>query len=672
MISIGKQFFIWREMRTMGNNQTNKKIYEELKYSLVQTNKKLNNFYQQQTSLTEQDSFTRFLNVRFNDVLAKRGDFLATLQSLQTRKLELFQNLVAILSLEFYSVKINNNSHAILNIFDIFSIVNSALVKSNIAEYMKLLGLNLSGTSTEASEKENFRKYFDAKLTELIKLIKSTIEKDSIRTSTHLTLGITEEEYKILYLFYKLSTSVVSAENDYAEITRLTDEIFYLNGAKSVFFYSFYVRLDTLIKNSLDSIRSFLSVEEYRKNNTPNYSDAYIKDILTFSREFNTKLEEISDIFNVNFEEIEFQGIYEKIKTINVNIRDSIENFLSEFTDSVILLDNYIENYSPFANLPIGQQNVLAESLNVLEELATLNTVELNLPFQFNQKFFSLYSSDTNIKTFSEWTSSAEEYFSSDIYTMFMLYFVSQIKQLEKTTTTTKIDVNIIKRMINYNVLSMVKDSSIPINYITDGIDGMRVIMEKEKNLETNYSLKVFSDVNNDLVPSTLKILLPKMESLDYITFKEYLDVTSGLNVQEFEDRIVFLILEEIARKKKDINRVLGALTEVFSQNKVNFKTLFVESAVRKALKKVLDYIKEDLTTYNNSTGEIILNETVLESSTIFLLDSFVSGNALSESVMNSILADYRAVWNFYYNNSYETLIDLAIKPGDLKDFLNQ
>jgi hypothetical protein len=654
----------------MSKNEKDKRIYELLKSNLIQTNKVINSSLKEGVQLTEQELFVKDLNTSFNEIMDNRKEALVSFDTLLLKKSSIFQNLLSAISAEFYSTKINNNTIQIMNILDLLSIINSEVTQDNIRKYLNILGTNLNSISTEVYEKQTLISYFDNQLTQLISFIKPSIIKADIGTDTFIELGVTEEEYKILFLFYKLSLSSTITQNDYSEVTLIADELFYPRGAGSKFIFSFYNRLNKLMKQVIDYSKSFEVIEEYRKIKDPAYSDDYIRDIKGFFDELATELVKISDVFSITSEQAEMQGVYNTINTINLNIRNSVENFMDEFLDSVKLIDNYIENYFPFINPMSLITDIFSGSIKVLEDI-TINTIsELDfLPNDFNERFTPLYDSGPTIERFSLWIKSASAFINAEVYDLFIMYAALQIKKIESAVSTGKLDANIIKRMTNYAFLSMSKRNEIPVENINNTF---RNVVEKEKNLEINYKIKVAENVNDDMIPSTLKILLPGLEAIDFIDFNNYL---KNEDAENFEKTIIFFIIEEMSKRKKNINNIIRNAVNVFTQNKINFKTVFTEYAIRKALEKLIRYLSDEtnpLVEYDNLTGEISNNQTVLDASTIFLLDSFVSGNTFSKTITDQIIADYKVVWNFFYSSSTPTLIDLALKDGPLKNFLNR
>jgi len=116
-----------------------------------------------------------------------------------------------------------------------------------------------------------------------------------------------------------------------------------------------------------------------------------------------------------------------------------------------------------------------------------------------------------------------------------------------------------------------------------------------------------------------------------------------------FINKIYYSILEAILENKKTLNQTLLSLLDIYAIRGENFKSIFIEMIVRKALKSIATYCDD--------------KETIIKD--IYPILSYVN-NIEIDLENQQIIADYKKIRNKFYSEDKNNLTDILDIESDL------
>jgi hypothetical protein len=632
-------------------------IFDELKQALMAKNSAINTEEVEQKNLNKDELKIRELNNAFSLIIKEREALFENYDNLMLKKIEILQSALTFLIASFYSSKIDLHTKNILASIDVINTFNTNEFRERVTRYIQLSNLKINDQPVDNELLNSLKQYFFTKLNELLLALDKHI---LLSTATYalniipLLPTLSEQEAAVVDLIGLLA--LTDTDNTYNDISYKASIIF---GANSNFADSFIEVITSNLKNIDNHVRSFIFLEDYRRENDPVYSDFYTVSIYSEFQNIGAGdiLAEVSTLKSV-----EDQNVYGLIDGYNTKLKTLIEKGLIDSLQAIKEADNFINRYSPILRQKQEYVDSMFKSIQIIEELSETNFDNINLndirlgdfvlKFPVKNEFVYLFTSESEIETFSKWNDVILLYLSGfpSLFDRFILYIGSMLKKFslgifsEETSLSYK----------NYGLLRLIKSDSIqPIYFLSEFLNKLSL----EKKINTLYDINIVENVNDDMLPSPLKSVLPGLETIDFIDFNEYLLDEDDFDEADFEKHINFLILSEIARKKKNLSDAIDTIIRLFQDKKFNFKTLYVENQLRNILTKIQTVIRDssnDPALYSEQNQKITLNNTVLSNKTLSSLELFLVDSENKIDLNEKIIEDYRILWKYYYANTEE------------------
>jgi hypothetical protein len=631
-------------------------IFDELKQALMAKNSAINTEEVEQKNLNKDELKIRELNNAFSLIIKEREALFENYDNLMLKKIEILQSALTFLIASFYSSKIDLHTKNIIASIDIINTFNTNEFRERVTRYIQLSNLKINDQPVDNELLNSLKQYFFTKLNELLLALDKPILLSTATYAANITPllpTLSEQEAAVVDLIGLLA--LTDTDNTYNDISYKASIIF---GANSNFADSFVEVITSNLKNIDNHVRSFIFLEDYRRENDPIYSDLYTSSIYSEFQNIGAGdiLAEVSTLKSV-----EDQNVYGLIDGYNTKLKTLIEKGLLDSLQAVKEADNFINRYSPILRQKQEYVDSMFKSIQIVEELSGTNFENINindirlgdfvLKFPVKNEFIYLFESNSEIETFLKWDSTISAYLSvsSSLFDRFILYIGSMLKKFtlsifsEETSLSYK----------NYGLLRLIKSDAIQQIYLLDDFISKLSLEKKINNL---YDINIVENVNDDMLPSPLKSVLPGLETIDFIDFNEYL-LDEAFNEDDFEKHISFLILSEIARKKKNLSDAIDTIIRLFQDKKFNFKTLYVENQLRNILTKIQTVIRDssnDPDLYSEENQKITLNNTILSNKTLSSLELFLVDSGTKIDLNEKIIEDYRTLWKYYYTNTEE------------------
>jgi hypothetical protein len=620
-------------------------IFEELKQALLSKNSAVEASRTDNLELNKDEQKIKQLNNSFSKIIKERDALLENYDMLISKKLEINQSIFTLLIAAFYSSKIDASIKSILSTIDFINTFNSNDFYDKVRVYIQSTNLKNNGQSIDEEALAALKKYFLFKLNEAMLILGQTLPANATYASDIIPLesSLPAKEYAVIDLIGLLALS--NPINTYNDIVYKAGIII---GTNSNFVLSFLDNITLSLKTIDNNIRSFVFIEDYREEKDKVYSDRYTKEIYTKFQRI-----ELADVITelTTLKAIEDQNLYELLSNYNLEIKSLIETSLLASLKAIKDADLFITKYSPILKYTENYDNSLFESTKLIEEIFNFDAESINARFPVRSEFIYLFDSTFEITKFLEWSTNFRNYLTSSpsIFDRFILYVGSMIKKFGAVSFASGVST----MYRNYGLLRLIKAGSVQTVYIQNSFSTK---LSDERKLNDLYDIIISENVNNEMLPSPLKTVLPGLETIDFIDFQEYLDMGSTFDEDEFEKRIRFLILSEIGKRKQNISNALETVMNLFQTKKFNFKTLYTENIIRSLLLKIKQIIQEDssMIEYSDNTETITINNTILSNKVIAMLDVFLVKNLEEVALNESLIDSYRDIWDYYYGSTTE------------------
>jgi hypothetical protein len=649
-------------------------------------------------SKTNPDQFNmRFI---FSKVLSSRDEVFKSFEKLLEIKLNLYEYSLTTFMALYYLKRVESLSNDLSQMLALLLLVSSNDLNSAVNDYLDRMNLvgqlggpvipeNLDDLKTAMENSkiiENYKNYFKRLAGIAINIftnetnpISTTFWNSSTKTANFQ--GINPFQNFRHFLIYTLQllwnanigtdfSKSIQTSSDYFDI--VFNEI--KKEAKRL--------LDAIVKN----YSSFISVEDLREKEDPYYYKDYSNIIKLKFESLREEMQKIS-FLDMTRQSVFFEtgnGYFSNFSTtpeslisflsnsqsisfiigfkFNI-VKNEILNIYSDNLSNIKLLDDYLDNYIPIIRFSKRYSDILRDSINILFKIPSLNLakaagasggqffprneeeaeklIETINSFNFDNLYFSfLEPLDNEIIDFETWNRTLlESLVSESIFSSLLLYIGKTLQNMYPGES---------RKYINYAVDKIVRQSSIPDSEVKEDYLNIK---RKELSLLKEYNLRVRENINNEKIPSSLKTLLPEMDVVELFSIKEILSVNDTItNPSPLADAIRFQFLKSVLANKERINEILVNVIDIFERNKYNFKSLYINYAIRTTLKQIMDYTENISTDITDETRSFVTSYT--DSNEEFLK-------------LIKIINDYREVWRFFYfNSTNQNLSQLILKPG--------
>jgi hypothetical protein len=635
-------------------------IFEELKQALLSKNSAVEASRADSLELNKDEQKIRELNDSFSKIIKERDALLENYDMLISKKLEINQSIFTLLIAAFYSSKIDASIKSILSTIDFINTFNSNEFYDRVKAYIQSWNLKNNEQSVDDEFLSNLKKYFSFKLNEAALILGIDLPDDANYTDDIMPLSssLSSREYAIIDLMGLLALS--NPINTYNDIVYKSGTLI---GTNSTFISSFLEDITLGLKTIDNNSRSFIFLEDYREEKDKIYSDVYTSDIYRKFQSIDLG-EVITEL--TTLKAIEDQNLYELLSNYSLEIKTSIEATFLESIKAIKEADSFITRYSPILKYTQNYDNFLFESTKTIEDIFNLDAESVDLRFPIRSEFIFLYNSTFEITKFSEWNAQFKQYLTSapSIFDRFILYVGSMLKKFGDELFSSELPT----LYRNYGLLRLIKAGSVQTVYIQDDFN---VKLSEERKLNDLYDIIISENVNNEMLPSPLKTVLPGLETIDFIDFQEYLEMVDpeDFDENELEKRVRFLILSEIGRRKQNLSNALETVITLFQAKKFNFKTLYIENIIRDILstiKSVISGLENQLdpnsaiVLYDSQTQTISTNNTIISNKVVAMLDVFLIKNSEEIALNESLINAYREIWNYYFGSAIE-LVEKAL-----------
>jgi hypothetical protein len=696
--------------------QAKENIYEELKSSLIRKNQQVSSLSAVTPRLDNKQKDVRDLNVIFDNIISRREAMFSKFDDLYGWKTNVLETMLSTFVAGYYSSEIDKNVNDIILSFDLFYIINSpefvSVFDSFMLEFSNVspVGFNAS-TSISLKIKQNFFRVelenYVAKILPDIEIsaladevlnYQNDIERFYLDNNLEITSSkLSEKQYKLIFLLAMLSAD----KTDGKPIPKVSNSVSYISEIaqlKTEIDQTGIYNTDEELFNSInkvkDLLKSFLLVETYREENDAAYYADGTQSLNDYFSEFNEQLSSITDIASLYREGVINFSLVEFIVNTNEKIKTTIVNIFDQAAESIQVLDSFAENYEPFLEKQTLLNDTISNSLKIIENIdekfdeetaltTTITSVEdlfdqKKKDFEFATGFKHIFGGSSSYMRSSEWAQRINLVTKGvNISDSLMLYTTLQMRNINGFMD----QVEVFNKALNYSLTSLIQEG---VAYTESIKEDFLAVIEKERNIFNTFGVKISNNINNEKIPSTLKSLLKGLEIIDLISFDDYLENLSiSLDatktqaqkdaalayLNDFRKKISFIILEEFAKAKEDINIIIPKIVDSFKTAKSNFKTIILEIEIKKAFENIFGYIDSKLS-FDQTTGRLLSNGTVLANETILLLKDFLISTKSSIDALQNIAKDYKDVWNFFYNNNKldEDIVDIALKDEDSWD----
>jgi len=457
-------------------------------------------------------------------------------------------------------------------------------------------------------------------------------------------------EYFLLFsLWFMGFTDKNSPEFNFSRITVYSN---YLTTSNENMTNIIFNSATKYIKSIKDYLQSFLYIEDYRKKNDNTYFDKYIKNIYEKFEAYNELLNFSTSVTSKTIEDIKENGIYNTIILEMTNLESLIKTLMDEIIDSLKEINPFIESYSPFLKLPIEKMSSLENTLfNILPKMNLDISSELDftyinylkiVPFSIGDWITRIVNKDAGLIIYK------------DYYTLVLLYVGLFLRSnFSVNYQNLKYSNYALNKLLNSrNIANEVGNIN---NAFLDIESGEDTVKKIEKNLAASHALKVLKNPNNEMISSTLKLVIPELSILDNLDFSSLFELETDLTslnwftALEGLNKVLYItILKSMLKNKKNIKKkLLSILTMRKNRTGLNLKDIYIENVLKKVI------------------GDI-LSKTGLDPSE----DDFVNLNQYSTSFIFDILNDYKLVWQTFYKDDQDFFETMLKNNGNLKEAL--
>jgi hypothetical protein len=464
-------------------------------------------------------------------------------------------------------------------------------------------------------------------------------------------------EYYLLFALYILASST----GDDLNFSRISAYASYLTTNNTNMTRIIFGNAESYIRGIKDYLQSFMYIEDYRRKNDTSYSDLYTKEIYETMGGYNELLDFAGSITNQTIEAIKENGTYNTMMLEMTNIQNLILSLMYEIIDSIEVMDNFIESYSAFLRLPIQLAGNFSTTI-----FSTLQELDNNLPDNLDFNFKSYISSVAFpiYNWINDIVNSNGPVIFKDNYLLVLLY----IGQFLRSSLSGDFQNFRYSNYAIYKILSKGNIKNKTGNIISDYLEDSQglSLRSKEKALADIYGIKISSNPNNDMISSTLKIIIPELTGIDILSFSKIFKYQPDLDSDWFENpefsdlnKLIYItVFKSLMRSKKDLNRKLNMIFQTRSGIHEslyigdNFKDIYVENVIKRVIKKILEKV----------------DETLIENRNLIL--EYSASVSDTSNIRFVALNNYKKIWQAFYSEDTDLFETMLTDNGELKQFL--
>jgi hypothetical protein len=635
------------------------------------------------------------LRKKFAAIMEDRQEMFGETEKLLQARLELYQTVISLVYLTHYFNDVENQIYNATVWFRLLEFSRS----SEFITMLETLRRGIDDSSVDMF-KTYFRERFD-ELKELlapfrdIRMNKETDEAPTLQENTGTSYEDIEPENPERpedYLLYTLGFIYMAVDDDGYKDT-INSIIDFVSTSNSNLGRITFDRIQEIVTTMKTALRRFIIIDKYRAENDAAYTGKYLQSLLEKIEVYEYNISIFSSITDKTIEEIKEDESYALFFISAQEIRNDINVLLDETIKSIKEINGFFENYSVFLRLP---EDTIRNITNTIDEV--LPNFKENLSDEdreyfdediVNEDMISVDSNQPDIKLFiedmMEMVVADELVFQyKDITNMLMLYLGLQL--LKKNLTYTNYS------YINYPLYNLVNKKIIIESQVN--VADFNTTKELEQNLAETYEIYIRKDITKELISPSLKNLFKKLRIIDMVDISTVLDYNIGYNDSDFESvsgmtyynlsddtwreyttswidivsptegqlefsnfihTMYVNTLEALLENKKYLNENLLKLLEIYSVRGNNFKSVFIEMIVRKAVSAIVNY----------ANGK----QTILKDITPII--SYINDTEI-DTINQKIIKDYKIIRSKFYTESVNIIDDILDPVSDLSVRLKQ
>jgi len=643
-----------------------KSIYDRLKESLQATFENKNNIVDSiaVTSKASNPSVQNLINL-FNNMMKDKDVMLKSFNKLMEERAAIYETTIDLFYANYHYYNIETTLNSLLAYFKLMEIFKSSEFSSYSDRFMALVdfGLPIEGANlNDINYIQNFYKNKFENISQLFSFIGDFTFEEDLKLDGIIIESESYTDHPEYYLLYILGYLGNLDINNYSNDFRsLLASIRSSNGR---FTDGLFDRLNIYLKNIKDNIETFLLVENNRKENNANYSENYISTIIEKYKTYLANLLNNVSITNNNIEEIKASGMFDLIFFSIKEIKNEIEKVGKDAINSLKIVNQFIENHALFIEFPENITNKFKVSLLGLSKLKPENSASAITSFSIPTDFVFISLPDsTDFSSFKEKFFVLSDKLISfyEPYLIWLLYFGYY---------GGKYNLNCAQEYMNYALINLYDKSLIEETVSSTFISNR----DMEETLLTLYNLKIKENIDSETILSGIKVIFPELSVIDLLSFSDILsditisrssfeELTTG-TIFEFNQALRFFVLKAFLKNKKDLNKKLDLLIDVFNNGRNllgdltkigklrenSLKTIYLETIIRILLTDILEFLE------NNET-------LIISARTKAKIDDYLNGIIVGERTIDEYNAElansYLTTWNYLYSTEVNLLEEM-------------
>ncbi len=537
------------------------------------------------------DDAQRRLYSLFTSAVESRETMLERFSSLVSLRLEAYEAAISGYISSYYASEISRNVGEIDVLFRVAEIFSSAKFSKEFDTAVYLIENNY-----EEPTLTSLAAYFELEFEKVVG-IAFPDEEVTYTVSSGLTVDSTpvanpESNPNKIYLALSVLGKLKEVDNpDMAsDISALKE--FIVGQSETSLPSTIVSNIASRIEAISDHVSSKRFMDKYRSDKDPSYKPEADAEVSSKMSKLVDSARAFSDLSNERPELARETGIYDGMVSLATEILSDSDDAISSAIDAIEEMEFFIEDYQPFARLPVSENSAVASAFKVCED-ASLDYQQYQEEFGFGSFFspFRTASLEGDVMVakipFAEWASSATEArrINGSNFEMALLYIGTKGRGFLKEATY--------KRASNYSFSSIFRKGSIKASQL---IETYRVSQGLSSSLTSESGVRVSPDPSNEKIPFAIKASLPGLEVLDYIDYSPALlfnSSTPNASEASLRNNIRLIVLEQIGKIRKDrlAETLRSLVSALISYRRENLKGLYTEICIRSAIELMEDHL---------------------------------------------------------------------------------
>lgn len=384
--------------------------------------------------------------------------------------------------------------------------------------------------------------------------------------------------------------------------------------------------------HAIDCLRSWQYIHQARQNIDKDFNPEYLNDI---ESQMNDVCDNILTLSSMNIDEI---SSYNTLVDNRVKLKNSLEKMLTsiddiklESFDTIKLINGEKENYEVLFKFNKKYGSLIEEGLMVIDSIlrseirpsdqtidaevtigdlmedenaaATFNGTKFIYPIQYDQ----MQRTDGSFWAFYEWENMLVKKIGlrDQISNLCLTYLSTYITDLIPRGYAKYVP-TVYPEIAKYAVTNVLDKKMMQNERSATAIESIQKyenLKNDIKELKRTYGIEVNEDFDSERIMTSLKILLPELEVLDFIKFEDTLknvyDDKTSLNA-DFDRFLKFVCYKALLKQKKQLKTLIPRIRELLVADSFeSIKTLYLRHVLYTAMNELTGDSDSD-TTYTD------------------------------------------------------------------------